>query len=136
MLGQLLPHAFRISARLVNLIDCHHHRDTGVTGMMYGLNGLRLNAVVRRHDQYYKIRCPRAAGAHRSKRLMAGGVQKSYHTFVDLDVIGADVLRDSTRLTTGHTCFANMVQQRGLSVIDVPHDRDDRWARFDLRGRF
>ena len=52
----------------------------------------------------------------------------------DLDGIGADVLRDAARFALGDARLADGVEQRGLAVIDVAHDRDDRRARHAILG--
>ena len=41
------------------------------------------------------------------------------------------MLRDAARLAAGHVGLAQRVEQRGLAVIDMPHDRDDRGTRFE-----
>ena len=53
------------------------------------------------------------------------------------DVIGADVLRDAARFAGRDTTGPDVVEQRGLAVVDVAHDGDDRRARhrFVLRLR-
>ena len=45
------------------------------------------------------------------------------------DLVGADVLSDAARFARNHIGVANCVEQRGLAVIDMAHDRDDRRAR-------
>ena len=47
---------------------------------------------------------------------------------VVVDLVGADVLRDAARLARDHLGLADRVEQRGLAVVDVAHDRDDRRA--------
>jgi hypothetical protein len=49
-------------------------------------------------------------------------------------VVRADVLRDAARLTRGHFRLADVIEQRGLAVIDVAHDGDHgRTRRFGFR---
>jgi hypothetical protein len=48
-----------------------------------------------------------------------------------LDVIGADVLRDAAGFAAGDAGAADVVEQRGLAVVDVAHHGDHR-----RRGRF
>ena len=60
---------------------------------------------------------------------MAGSIQKGDHAFRRLDMVGADVLRDSAGLATGYTGAANVIEERRLAVVNVPHNRDDRRAR-------
>ena len=45
-----------------------------------------------------------------------------------VDLVGADVLGDAARLAGDHVGLADAVEQQGLAVVDVAHDRDDRRA--------
>ena len=49
--------------------------------------------------------------------------------------VRADVLRDAAGFALGDARLADRVEQRGLAVIDVAHDRDDRRARDEIFGR-
>ena len=52
-----------------------------------------------------------------------------------LHLVGADVLGDAARFAGCYVGFADGVEQRGLAVIDVAHDGDDRGTRnFELAG--
>ena len=44
-------------------------------------------------------------------------------------LVGADVLGDAAGLALGHVGLADGVEQRGLAVVDVAHDGDDRRPR-------
>ena len=46
-----------------------------------------------------------------------------------LDLVGADVLGDPAGLAGDDVGVADLVEQRGLAVVDVAHDRDDRRPR-------
>jgi hypothetical protein len=48
------------------------------------------------------------------------------------NLIGADVLGDAAVLAAGHVGLAQRVQQAGLAVVDVTHDRDDRGPRLQV----
>ena len=65
---------------------------------------------------------------------MAGRVEKHDVPAVDRDVVRADVLGDAAGLALGDSSFADGVEQTGLAVVDVTHDRDDRRARHDVFG--
>ena len=43
-----------------------------------------------------------------------------------IDGVSADVLGDSAGFARGDARLANRIHQRGLAVIDVAHERDDR----------
>ena len=49
-------------------------------------------------------------------------------TILECDVVGTDVLGDTTSLTSDDVGLADVVEQFGLTVIDVTHDGDDRWT--------
>ena len=68
----------------------------------------------------------RAAGAHRREGFVARGIQEGDLAVVHLGDVRADVLGDAAGLAGGHLRLADVVQQRGLAVVDVAHDRDDR----------
>ena len=48
------------------------------------------------------------------------------------DLVGAYVLRDAASLASGDLGLANCVEKRGLSVIDVAHDRNDGRTRTQI----
>ena len=93
---------------------------------------LRHDAVVGRDDEHDDVGDLGAAGAHQGERLVTGRVEEHDAAAVaDVDVIGADVLRDAAGFALGDLRFADRVEQRRLAVVDVTHDGDDRRARAD-----
>ena len=46
-----------------------------------------------------------------------------------IDRVGADVLGDAAGFARGDAGLADRVHQRGLAVVDVAHESDDRRAR-------
>ena len=71
----------------------------------------------------------RAARAHGGERRVARGIQERDHAARRLDVVRADVLRDAAGLAGRDLGAPDVVQQRGLAVVDVTHDRDHRRTR-------
>ena len=98
--------------------------------------GLRHNAVVRSDDDDTDIGHLRAAGTHCGKRFVARRIQERDLLALDTDLIGADVLRDAAEFTFDNPRLPDRVQQRGLAVIDMPHDRNDRRALNQIRRIF
>ncbi len=49
-----------------------------------------------------------------------------------LHVVGTDVLGDTSRLTSNDVGVADVVKQRGLAVVDVSHDGNDRRTRHEV----
>ena len=75
-----------------------------------------------------------APRAHRRERRVTRRIEKRDPTLRGLDVIGADVLRNAAGFTCGHLRPADVVEQRRLAMVDVPHDRHDRGTADRLRG--
>ncbi len=79
-----------------------------------------------------------ATGTHRGKRGVARGVEEGDHAAVGFHVVGADVLGDATGFAGRYLGAADVVEQRGLAMVDVTHDGDHRSARlgfaFELQG--
>ncbi len=135
LLQQLGAYPLRLGVGLVDLVDGDDHRHPGGLGVMDGLGRLRHDAVIRRHHQHDDVGHLRAAGAHGGERGVARRVDEG-----DLrprgcgHLVGADVLGDAARLARGDFGRADRIEQRGLAVIDMAHDGDDRRARHQARG--
>ena len=128
VLGHLGAHALGLGALLVDLVDRDDDRHFGRLGVVDRLLGLRLDAVVGGDHDHREVGHARAAGAHRGERLVAGRVEEGDLFAAVADLVGADVLGDAAGLAGGDLGLADRVQQRGLAVVDVAHDRDDRRA--------
>ena len=88
--------------------------------------GLGHHAVVGGDDQDDDVGDVGAAGTHRGERLVARRVDEGDRPAVRLDLVGADVLGDAAALGLDDVRLADAVQERGLAVVDVAQDRDDR----------
>ena len=97
-----------------------------------GLDGLRHDAVVGGDDQHDDVGDVGAAGTHRGERLVAGRIDERDRPAVVLDLVGADVLGDAAALGLDDVRLADPVQKRGLAVVDVAQDRDDRGPRLQV----
>ncbi len=129
VLGQLAADALDVRVRLVDLVDGHDDRHLGGARMVDGFSGLRHDTVVGRDDEDDDVGHLRAAGTHHGEGLVARRVEEDDLSSALFDVIRTDVLRDAARLAAGDVRLADGVEERGLAVIDVTHDGDDRSAR-------
>jgi hypothetical protein len=91
----------------------------------YRLLRLRHHTVIGSHDQDDDIRNFRAAGAHQRERFVTRRIEERDLAILDFHLVSTDVLGDSALFLFGHARFANGVEQRCLSMIDVAHDRYD-----------
>ena len=127
---------FGIGVRLVHLVDGDDDRRVGRLGVADRLDGLRHHAVIGGHHQHHDVGHRGAARAHGGERLVARRVDEG-----DLlagrqrHLIGADMLGDAAGLAGRHIGGAQRVEQRGLAVIDMAHDGDDRRPRRPARCR-
>ena len=126
VLGHLGAHALGLRALLVDLVDRDDDRHFGGLGVVDRLLGLRLDAVVGGDHDHREVGHARAAGAHRGERLVAGRVEEGDLLAAVAHLVGADVLGDAAGLAGDDLGLADRVQQRGLAVVDVAHDRDHR----------
>ena len=124
LLGELAADAVRVGALLVDLVDGDHDRHLGGLGVVDRLDRLRHHAVVGGHHDHGDVGDLGAAGAHGREGLVARRVEEGDRVAVVVDLVGADVLRDAAGLAGRHLGLADGVEQRGLAVVDVAHDRD------------
>ena len=98
-----------------------------------GLLGGRHHRVVGGNDDDGDIRHLRTTGTHGGEGLVARRVEEGHLAAVlQRHAIGTDVLGDTTSLAGDDVGVADVVEQRGLTMIDVAHDRDDRGARHEI----
>ena len=119
----------------VHLVDRDDDRNIGRLRVADRLDGLLHDAVIGGDDQHDDVGDIGAARTHRGKGLMARRVdERDLLAVGERHAVGADMLRDAAGLAAGHVGLAQRVEQRGLAVIDMPHDRDDRGARLQHVG--
>ena len=107
--------------------------------MIDGLKRLWHYAVISGNDQHHNVGRLGAPRAHAREGFMTGRVEKHNLAPVggrfrihDLHLVSADMLRDSAGFALGHSGRTYRIEQGGLAVIHVPHDRDHRgtWYGF------
>ena len=113
----LLLDALGVSLGLIHLVDGHDDGDPCGLGMVDGLHGLGHDAVLCSHHQNGDVRDHGAPGTHGGKGLVARGIQKGDGLSVDLDGVGADVLRDAAGLAGDDVRLADGVEQACLAVV-------------------
>src|SRR6266550_2936904 len=93
-------------------------------------------SIVRGLDEDDDIGHLGAAGAHRRERLVARRVQErdGAPAVFHRHLIGPDVLGDPAGLARDDAGFADIVEQRGLAVVHMTHDGDDRRPRLERLG--
>ena len=102
--------------------------------MLDGFDRLRHHAIVRRDHEHDDIRDLGTSRPHRREGRVARRVDERDDAARRLYVVSADVLRDSAGLARRNLGGADVVEERGLAVIDMAHDRD-HWGprdRIDL----
>ena len=92
-------------------------------------HGLRHHAVVGGHYQNHDVGGLRTACTHSGKRFVARRVQERYHAFGRFHMVCANVLRDTASFARHHFTAADVVQQRGFTVVHVTHHGYDGWTR-------
>ncbi len=101
--------------------------------MIYGLNGLRHDGIVSSDNDNRNIRHLGTTRTHGGERFVPRGIEESdVLPVLQFHIVGTNVLRNTTGLTRNDIRIADMVEQRGFTVVDVSHDSDNRAARFDI----
>ena len=131
-------HPLGISAFLVHLVDRNHKGDICRPSVSHGLFRLRHHAVVRGHNEDHDIRELGPPRPHSRKGGVTGGIEEGHRAVPRIHVVRPNVLGNAPRLTTGHAGFANIVEERSFTVVDVTHHGHHRCARlalaFDFQG--
>ncbi|MNZ67818.1 hypothetical protein D3C78_860740 [compost metagenome] len=130
--GQFVADAIDIGTRLVDLVHRNHQRNASCLGMLNGFAGLRHHAVVRRHHQDDDVGSLGTTGTHCGERSVAWGIEEGDHAAVGFHVVGTDVLGNTTGFASGNLGTTDVVEQRGLTMVNVTHDGNDRRTRFDF----
>ncbi len=117
----------RVSVGLIYFIDGKHDGHTCRRGVVDSLDGLGHDGVVGSHDDDDKVGHLGAAGTHGGKGFVAGGVEEGYLLAVgEGHMIGTDMLGNTAGLTRNDVSLADIVEQRGLAVVDMTHDCNNR----------
>src|SRR6185437_626582 len=133
LLGELGAHPVRVRTVLVDLVDRDDDRHPRCAGVLNRLDRLRHHAIVRSHHQDDDVRRLRATREHRREGGMARSVEEGDDALGCFHVIGADVLRNAAGLAGRNLGAPDVIEERGLAVIDVTHDGHDGGARLELR---
>ena len=95
--------------------------------MVDGLNGLGHHVVVGCDDDNTQVGDLGSAGTHGGKRFVTGCVKECNASAVaELDIVGSDVLGYTSGLACNHVGVADVVEQRGFTVVNVSHYGDNR----------
>ncbi len=90
-------------------------------------DGLRHHVVVSGNDDDTDVGYLSTACTHGGERLVTGGVEECYMAAVgQFYVVGADVLGYTASFPGDYVGFADIVEQRCLTVVNVPHHGYDR----------
>ena len=119
-IGELLFYLVGIGGGFVDFVDCEDHGHACSRGMVDGLDRLRHDIVVGGDDDDCKVGHFRSTGTHGGEGLVAGGVEEGDSPSVgELDVVGSDMLGDAACLSRYDVGFTDIVEQRGLAMVDV-----------------
>ena len=126
-------YAVGVGIVLVDLVDRDDDRDLSRARVMDRLDRLRHHAIIGSDDEHHEVSDLRPSSAHRSEGLVTRGVDEDHLVTVGgLDLVSADALGDPTGLAGRHPSLADGVEDRGLAVVDVTEDGDDRWSSDEL----
>ena len=111
VLREFVTNAVKINTNLIDLVHRNDHGYFSRFGVLDRLNGLGHHAVVSSDHQDNHVGCLGTTSTHGGKRRVARGIQEGHATMAVFNVVGTDMLGDTTRFTGGHFGTANVVQQ-------------------------
>ena len=130
VIGKFTFHAFGIDAGFIDLVDGDDHRNfrrLWCAKWIRSVCGITPSSAATTRTTISVTFAPRA---RISVNASWPGVSRNVILrSLRVHLICADVLRDSAGFLFGDSRFADRIQQRRFSVIDVTHDGDDRSAR-------
>ena len=130
--GQLRLYQLWVSGVFINLVNRHHNLGISGTCKSDSLYRLRLNTIVSRHHDDHHISQNRSVLPQCSKRFVTRCIKQRDYSAVTLCLIGANVLRDTTSFTLSSLFIQDGVKQARFTVVNVSHNRYDRWARYSF----
>src|SRR5690606_38363517 len=134
--GQAVLDVVRIGFGLVDLVDCNDQGHPSGFRMLDRFLCLRHDAIISCHHQDHDIGRLRTTGTHGGKRGVTRGIQEGHHAALGLNVVGADMLGDAASFARGDLGATNVVEQRGLAMVDVTHHDHNRYTSHCLAFAF
>ena len=124
-----------VGAVFVNLVDGKDDGHTSCCGVVDGLLGLGHHVVVGRNDDDGNVGDLGTTSTHGGESFVTGSVEEGdLAAVLEFHVVGSDVLSDAAGLACNDVGVADVVEQRSLTVVDVPHDGHDRSALHEVFG--
>lgn len=132
-IGELLLDFVGIGGRLVYLVDGEYDGYAGCRSVVDGLDGLRHDVVVGGHDDDTEVGHLGTARTHGGERLVTRGVEeRDMASVLEFDVVGADMLCNTSGLACNDVGRTDIVEKRCLTVVHVTHDGDNRRTRHEF----
>ena len=94
--------------------------------MVDRFDGLRHDTIISGNNQNYQIGDFGTAGTHCCKSLMTRCIQKNDLAFIRGNIVGSNVLGNSSGFIFGNIGFTDYIQQRCLTMIDMSHNGNHR----------
>ena len=95
--------------------------------MRDSLPGSRHHRVVSRNNNNSYIGNLSTAGTHGRESLVSGRIEEGYLTTTfQRNAVSSNMLGNTSRLAGDDICIADVVEQRGFSMVNMAHDGDNR----------
>ncbi|MBT9163928.1 MAG: hypothetical protein DDT24_00850 [Chloroflexi bacterium] len=87
--------------------------------MVYSLPGLRHYSIIGSNDQHSDVSDPCSASPHRSKCLMAGGIDESDFLSINRHLVSTYVLSNLADFTISDIAVPDSVEKTGLAMVNM-----------------
>src|SRR5699024_8679480 len=120
----------RVGTFFIHLVNGDHDWHFRRFCVVESLYRLWHNAIIGSHDQHSNVCDFGTTGTHGGKRFVTRGINERKCTvfafMLYLDLVGTDVLGNTTGFGLTHSSRSNRVQRAGFTVVDVTHYGNDR----------
>ena len=115
-----------ISIRLIDLVQCNNDRNFSRLGVVNSFTRLGHDPVICCDHDYSNVRHLGATCAHGCECLVTRRIEERNFLPVYLNLVSANILSDAACFTRRHLCFTDGIEQRGLTMVNVTHNGDNR----------
>src|SRR4030095_1066961 len=125
-LGKLLIYFLRVSSVFIDLVYRKDHWYTCSLRVTYRFFCLRHHCIISSDHDNCNVRYFSTTGTHSRKRFVTRCIEECDMLAIwKCHFVSTNVLRDTTGLPGNYICITDIVQQRGLTMVNVTHDRNN-----------
>ena len=132
MRGQVLHGFVGGDAWQIDFVQSDDDRNASGFRVTDGFLSLRHDTIVCGDNQYNDVGYVGTTSTHFGERFVTGCIDEGDFLVTFFDLVGTDVLSNTTGFTGDHIDADQGIQQRCFSVVNVTQESHDRCARLEF----